>query len=515
MLIYDKRPGEYSPGREDWIMRITSKMMTNNMMNNINKNKVNLTSLEQQYSTGKKIQRPSEDPIVAVRALKLRTNLSELEQYYNKNIPDARSWMDVTESSLSTVNEILKSINTYCVQGSTDTLTADDRSSIVENLVQMKQQIYQEGNTNYAGRYVFTGYKTDSSLIFTEDTPNLTYSIKENFTGTQIQLEDKCTGGYTMNDFDAGSTFDDVPQLEQIYRIQLAYGDLSDTAPGEINYTKLNSLGEEEAQPALTNITACSLSDTDAYQPDADEIHYIAETGELILGSGVYEELRTAKNISVDYTKTGFSSGDLKPEHYFDCTMTDSLKPEQEPITYTKEEQKIDYEINFNQTLTINTEGSDAFSHTIGRTINDILEAVNSVKSVEDTITEINSRLEDDTISASDRERYEKMLEQMNTELVLKKDIMQNAFESGISVSNSEQDRVNVAVADLGSRSVRLDLTEDRLSSQKTDFEDLLSTNEDVDMAETIIKYGSAETIYNASLSAASKVVQNTLLDFL
>jgi len=45
--------------------------MNNNMMNNINKNKNRLNILDEQYATGKKIQRPSEDPIVAVRALKL------------------------------------------------------------------------------------------------------------------------------------------------------------------------------------------------------------------------------------------------------------------------------------------------------------------------------------------------------------------------------------------------------------------------------------------------------------
>jgi flagellar hook-associated protein 3 FlgL len=92
---------------------------------------------------------------------------------------------------------------------------------------------------------------------------------------------------------------------------------------------------------------------------------------------------------------------------------------------------------------------------------------------------------------------------------------MQKAFSKGIGVSSREQDKLNVAVADLGSRYVRLELTEDRLSSQSTDFEDLMSNNEDADIAETIIKYSSAEAIYNASLSAASKVVQNSLLDFL
>ena len=160
-------------------MRITNRMMTNNMLSNINKNKLNVSKLEEQYSTGKKIQRPSDDPIVTVRALKLRTNLSELKQYYEKNIPDAANWFDVTESALSTINEILKQINTYCVQGSSDTLTAENRNSIVQNLKQLKDQIYQEGNTNYAGRYVFSGYKTDSSLTFMEDVSTLKYDITE------------------------------------------------------------------------------------------------------------------------------------------------------------------------------------------------------------------------------------------------------------------------------------------------------------------------------------------------
>ena len=67
--------------------------MTNNTLTNINKNKQNLTKIEEQYNTGKKIQKPSDDPIIAIRALKLRSNLSEINQYYERNIPDARSWM--------------------------------------------------------------------------------------------------------------------------------------------------------------------------------------------------------------------------------------------------------------------------------------------------------------------------------------------------------------------------------------------------------------------------------------
>jgi flagellar hook-associated protein 3 FlgL len=473
-----------------------------------------MNTLEEQYSSGKKIQRPSDDPIITVRALKLRTNLSEMTQYYEKNIPDAKSWMDVTESALTTVNSILKSVNTYCVQGSTDTLTASDRSSIAENLEQLKQQIYQEGNTNYAGRYVFTGYKTDSPLVFDKKSDSLTYHITQDFKGGDIQTMDKVSGCYDMDDFNNSKDMSNAPQMKENYRIQLAYNKLSTTVPNGISYY-YGSV--EQPQLSSSSITARTSADKDAYTPGDDEVHYISDTGELILGSNIYNKLRTADKIELNYTKTGFEEGELKPEHYFDCTMEDSAKPELGTVQYKRpaEGQKIQYEVNYNQKLTINTEGSDAITHQIGRSIDDILNAVNAVTETESKITEADKLLASNSLDATKTEQCKKYKEQLETELELKKEAMQKAFTKGITDSAGAQDMVNTAVADLGSRAVRLDMTENRLSSQKVDFEDLLSKNEDADVVETYINYNSAQNIYNASLSAAAKVVKNSLLDYL
>ena len=183
-------------------MRITNKMMTNNALYNINNNKNLLSNLEQQYSSGKKITKPSDDPIVAVRALKFRTNLSELNQYYEKNIPDALAWMDVTESALNTVNGIITSMNTYCNQGANDYPTAEDRNAIATNLEQLKGQLYQEGNTNYAGRYVFSGYKTDTSLVFNEATTNLKYEITEPLEAESIDRISKIINEVNLDAYD-------------------------------------------------------------------------------------------------------------------------------------------------------------------------------------------------------------------------------------------------------------------------------------------------------------------------
>ncbi|MBR6486695.1 MAG: hypothetical protein IKT17_08410 [Lachnospiraceae bacterium] len=81
-------------------------MMTSNTKNNININKLNEDRLNTQISTGQVISRPSEDPVVAIRALRLNTNLSQLTQYYKKNIPDAQAWLNVTETALKQTDQI-------------------------------------------------------------------------------------------------------------------------------------------------------------------------------------------------------------------------------------------------------------------------------------------------------------------------------------------------------------------------------------------------------------------------
>ncbi len=496
-------------------MRVTNQMITNNMMSSINKNKNGLAVLDQQYSSGKKIQRPSEDPIVAVRALKLRTNLTELNQYYEKNIPDAKSWMDVTEGALDNINDILTLINTACVQGSSDPLSVDDRESIIKNLEQYKQQIYQEGNSNYAGRYVFTGYKTDTSLIFGEDTTNLEYTITEKLTGNDIKSISKVVGTYSVDDYSSTTDYSASPTVQTSYRLRLSYDNLDDINISNFSYKVKDASGNEVTGTYVpTAINKLKSTDTNAYNPGDDQINYITDTGELILGKNVYNNLKNATSISLDYNKSNFKEGDLRPEHYFNCKVHEVGDPATEIKEYTKQDQDIQYEINFGQKLTVNTQGSDALQHDIGRDIDEILAAVQDVKATEDKIAEVDKMLAD-TNYANQTDKLNELKKQLETELTLKNDIMQNKFEKGITDSNESQDTLNVAVADLGSRYKRLELTESRLSDQQVEFEDLLSNNEDANMVDTYIKLSSAEVIYNASLSAAAKVVKNTLLDFL
>ena len=89
-------------------MRVTNHMIMNRANTNINYAKSVVDSENTQMTSQKKISRPSEDPVIAVRSLRLGTSISKVNQYYEKNIPDAESWMDITDQAISNMKDILK-----------------------------------------------------------------------------------------------------------------------------------------------------------------------------------------------------------------------------------------------------------------------------------------------------------------------------------------------------------------------------------------------------------------------
>ena len=518
-------------------MRITNKMMTNNMLYNINTNKNKMDKLEQKYSTGLAIQKPSDDPIIAVRALKLRTNLNELNQYYEKNIPDAMSWMESTESALKVASEIITEVHTYCVQGAQDTLTEKDRNSISTNFKQLKNQMYQEGNANYAGRYLFTGYKTNTSLVFGEETHDTQYTITETIKSEDLQILRRVINTCDLTQFDIENPADFDTELrpsEQIvYRLRLAYSDLKKVEDGASLNIKIpekdefgNYVYDEDGVLQYTgteysegDVNVVDSSDPKAYLPEEDGINFIEDTGELILGSAVYEQLRYS-DFEITYDKQDFLKNELRPEHYFKCvtrdlTIEDEDEREEQRIEYDIEDQQIRYEINFNQKLTINVQGRDAFTHAFGRSLDDIANAVEAVIRLDDQMKELKKQLEDDRLSEEQVTKINEILEVLKTEFDLRSGIMREAFEKGLTSMDNEENRVNKTTADIGTRYNRAELTQNRLSTQQTEFTDLLSQNEDADLVDTVVNFNAMNTIYNASLSSAAKVVKNSLLDFL
>lgn len=94
----------------------------------MNINKLQQDKLNNQMTSHKKITRPSDDPVIAIRALRLRTNVSQVTQYYEKNIPDAESWMEVTDAAMASVSGVITDMIGQCEKGANEKL---DRKSVV------------------------------------------------------------------------------------------------------------------------------------------------------------------------------------------------------------------------------------------------------------------------------------------------------------------------------------------------------------------------------------------------
>lgn len=491
--------------------------MINSSIANIAINKSQMNKLDTQLSTQKKISRPSDDPIIAIRALRLRTSLNEVTQYLQKNIPDANSWLSVTQGALESTNDIVSDLYQYCNQGSTDTFSTSERDTISKSLTQLKEAFYSQGNVDYAGRYVFTGFKTDSSLTYmsASDAAAKSYTITQNFSNSDISSKTVYTNTVDLSAADnaaVAATDIKLPGSQSVHKITLGYSNISG---GNLQSIKYNG--------GAGSIAVTSTTTNSNYVPAAGEVVLNTSTGELLLGSNAYNTLKTQSDISYTYDKTTFVKGDVKPEHYFDCIdkSADTTAGKTDTaswITYNKAEsgQDIEYTINFAQTLKVNSEADDTFDVYLGRDVDKLVQSVQNVLDIEAKQKKLDAMKTQSAYSDSaSQAKINAMIESVDKEWDLAHNEMQETFESSITKMQGYQQKLTGATSDVGNRITRLQLTKSRLTEQQTNFKDLKSQNEDVNLEEIAVTFSSAELVYNASLTAASKVVRQSLLDFL
>jgi flagellar hook-associated protein 3 FlgL len=135
-------------------------MLTDNFMKNFHYNLRKLDETQNKLSSGRRIRFPSDDPIGTSHSLRLRSDLSQLQQY-KENVDDGLSFLKTTESALRNIGDILIRIRELAVYGTNDILTPEDRQKIKSEVVELRNQIVQEANTSYSGRYIFAGYQID------------------------------------------------------------------------------------------------------------------------------------------------------------------------------------------------------------------------------------------------------------------------------------------------------------------------------------------------------------------
>ncbi len=509
-------------------MRITNQIVSGNSLRNMQKSMAEVNRRTQQLTTGKKISKASEDPVIAIRALKLRTTVSQLEQYKGKNIPDATSWYQITDTSLDNIIDKIKGINDYCVQGSTDSFSTSDRSAIIDGLKQLRDMIFSEGNSTYAGRYIFSGYKTDRSLVFvdTEDNSKYSYDITQHFTADDLDLKNTVWNEIDYENVDGyldGSIPYEQPNPEMVYRLNLGYEgiDKTNNAGDDVLAISAKKADGTAIDLSAFTTTVMETDDVDRYYEVGDnDIHVIKETGEIIFGENVYNTLKTAADIEVSYAKKEFKPDELRPEHYFDCTQyTVQSDGTVKTVEYDKpkEGQPIYYEVNFNQSVQVNTEGNKVINHKVGNNINDLIYTLEDMEQAEKAKANLESMLEDSQYANNEDavNQIKRMLSDLDVELAVKKENMQKKFSQNIENFQNYMDEITAMQSDLGSRMTKLSMIEVRVKEQYASFKELKSSNEDVETDSAIIDFNEAGLVYESALAATSNIMNKTLLDYI
>jgi len=543
-------------GLEVLIMRVTNKMIMNNSASNINSAKEVANTRNKQMTSQKRIDKPSDDPVIAVRSLRLATTLSQVSQYYSKNIPDANQWLDITETALININDVATDCKTICVGGSTDSYNSQsDRKTMLTQLESLQKALFAEGNADYANRTVFTGYRTNSNLTFTEDETQTKYRINQTLSVEDLMEEHRYySGNVVVPTTEAeviapqnnAALISDITETDY-YRLRINYKDLDSIGSINIKYedgTEIpftftetngvfdNTTAQTDAASGFT-LTVYD-NETDWAEADAENIKrvddtsivVIKETGEIIFGDKVASTIKTNKaEVSVQYDKTGFNEGQLRPEYYYNCTkMIDSTGA---TLTSNNEYTKFDangnvihfdieYTIAANQTIAINTEASDVFDSSLQRDIDEMMNAVQRVIAAYDKLDTIKGmKSETQYASDEDQEWLDKWQDAAQKEYDYYNNNMRKLFDSEIGNIQSYCDKITLALTDLGCKEQSLDLTKVRVGDQRETVQQLQTENDDVDLSQIIIDYTAAYTAYQASLTAAGKLGDSTLLNYI
>ena len=120
-----------------------------------------LAQSELALSSGKKINKPSDDPAGTAKVSALSTAISKLGQY-SKNMDDVSSKMKLADSVLISAHNLLQKASEVATQEATGTVTADSRAAAAKEVDTMFQQLVQIGNTSVGGKYIFAGYKNST-----------------------------------------------------------------------------------------------------------------------------------------------------------------------------------------------------------------------------------------------------------------------------------------------------------------------------------------------------------------
>lgn len=150
-------------------VRVTQNMLNSNMLRNLHNSMRSMDNLQHQLSSGSKIAKPSDDPVVAARGMFYRSSLMENDQYI-RNVDEAQSWMDMTDSTMDEVGNVMKRIKELLVYSGDGAISPADLNTMASEVRELKTHLGTLANQQINGKYIFAG--TDTNIPPYDPTAN-------------------------------------------------------------------------------------------------------------------------------------------------------------------------------------------------------------------------------------------------------------------------------------------------------------------------------------------------------
>ena len=140
-------------------MRVTGKMIRQKILNNTNTAMERLQFAQSQMATGKRILKPSDDPLSLSKAIRARAVLTDNRQFL-RNIADALSWLENTEPVVDDMVSVIAELKEIAIEGASDTKSAGERLVLAGQVEGLIERLVGLANTRFAGKYAFAGTYT-------------------------------------------------------------------------------------------------------------------------------------------------------------------------------------------------------------------------------------------------------------------------------------------------------------------------------------------------------------------
>lgn len=450
--------------------RITSTMLSRNYLHSVSKNMANVQTLQNQLSTGKQISKPSDDPYKASRIIRMYADIGANEQY-NDNITDATNFLDVTDTSLTQMTNLLSRVRELLVSAGNAAYGSEQLKSIQDEMNEKVNQLAQIMNTNFDGKYVFGGTKVDSKPVTVVD-GKLQYADSSGNAIVSSVYKD-ADGKYTTSSTGKYNTVNLTDTID--------LGNSQSTTVGKILEEELNDLNKIDSDKLTEEQKLRKTELNSIINPGAgSKVPQVYKNP-----SGNYTTKSEGENLAVNLKDVNKADIDAQIEDTPE-TETDKLselnKIKESVIYYNQLSSDMKMEIsqgvivNYNQKVTDILEFTDKET---GKIIN-----------VSDLFSEI--------------------IDNLNSE----------SGKSDLIGSNlSDLDKV---ISNVLSKSSAVGALQNRMEAAKTQNESdndnltaILSNVEDIDFTEKMIDFATLMTVYKASLQISANILPKTIMDYL